>query len=127
MQIFSTNKIDSYQEKYSYPDFGRYRRGTSQGEREPNVEGEKRQKTNGYHHSSQDERTGPSQVFLYQPAEIASLVADRAVARHSFRHRSDREHIDHAHDQQDDHPWQWTYASQCNGQSKDRCSNRFSD
>src|SRR5215472_900511 len=116
MQIFSTNKIDSYEEEQSYPDFGRYRRSTSQGKREPKIIGEKYQKTNGHHHSSQDERTCSSQVIPDQPTQVASLITDRAAASHSFGHRSDREYIDHAHHHQHDHSGQRTHSGQGNGQ-----------
>ena len=53
MQIFLANKIDSKQEKQSRPDFGRYPCGAIQGEREPDIVGQKGYNTDGHHHGSQ--------------------------------------------------------------------------
>src|SRR5207248_5830161 len=61
LQGFAPHKIESKQKQDTGPDFGADRRGTSQGEREPEIVGHKGQKTNGHHHSRQDERTGSSQ------------------------------------------------------------------
>ena len=125
MQVLPTHKIEAKQKQDTYPDLGGDRRGTSQREREPEIVGEKHQKANDHHHRSQDERSDSSQVVLNELSEVASLIADRTIAGYGFCHGRDREYIDHPHNQQDDHPGDWTHTSECNWQSEDGCTNRL--
>ncbi len=122
-QRVPTHKIQSNQEQDSCPDFGRHRCHPGQSKREPEIQGDQRQNTVQHDHGGEQRGTASSQIVLHQPTQVAALIADRPVARHRFSHRSNREHIDQAYHHQDDHAWQWSQASQGNGQSENGCAN----